>query len=65
MRPSALALSDAATVFGVSQEFLAKVVEGSGRITQELADGLERSGFSTARFWLTLQAEYDLNHSPK
>lgn len=57
--PLGLSLSEAAAKFGVSSRSLEEVVSGKGGIPLELAKGLERSGFSTARFWMVLQAEYD------
>lgn len=57
--PLGLSLSEAAAKFGVSVRSLEEVVAGKGGIPLELAKGLERAGFSTARFWMALQAEYD------
>jgi addiction module HigA family antidote len=59
MVPLRLSFPEAAATFGVSSEILAEVVAGNASITQELAEGLERSGFSTARFWVALQTRYD------
>lgn len=38
---------------------LAEVVSGRSGVTEELAVKLETAGFSTRRFWLALQVEYD------
>jgi len=59
MVPLGLTLSQSAGRFGVAEEDLAEVIAGNVGITQDLAEGLERAGFSTARFWMALQAEYD------
>lgn len=58
MAPLGLTLSEASAKLGVPPDILAEVVAGNASITQELAEGLERAGFSTARFWMALQAQY-------
>lgn len=57
MVPLGLSLPEAAATFGVSSDVLAEVVAGNASITQELAEGLEKAGLSTAQFWRALQAE--------
>lgn len=59
LAPLGLSLQEAAGAFDVQPEFLAEVLGGRVGITPELAKGLERAGFSTAHFWMALQAEYD------
>lgn len=59
MAPLGLTLSELSAQLEVAPEHLAEVMAGNAAITQELAEGLERAGFSTARFWIALQAEYD------
>lgn len=54
MEPLGLTVEDAAQRFGVSADMLTAVLAGSMPITQELAQGLEQAGYSTARFWLAL-----------
>lgn len=54
-----LSIEHAAERFGVSSNTLACVLNGQLAISPVLAQGLELAGFSTARFWLALQAEYD------
>lgn len=43
-----------------SRETLSRVIHGHTSISPDLAVRLERSGLSTARFWLALQMNYDL-----
>lgn len=43
-----------------SCETLSRVIHGHTSISPDLAVRLERSGLSTARFWLALQMNYDL-----
>ncbi|WP_017906430.1 HigA family addiction module antitoxin [Pseudomonas asplenii] len=43
-----------------SREMLSRVINGRAPISPDLAVRLERSGLSTARFWLGLQLNYDL-----
>ncbi|SHI00770.1 helix-turn-helix transcriptional regulator [Pollutimonas bauzanensis] len=54
MEPLSLVIEDAARRFGVPVDLLVAVLEGHAPIPQALADGLERAGFSTARFWMAL-----------
>lgn len=59
MEPLSLSVSDAANKLGVLPAALEPVLSGNAAISAELATGLERAGFSTARFWLALQTQYD------
>lgn len=43
-----------------SREMLSRVINGRAPVSPDLAVRLERSGLSTARFWLALQMNYDL-----
>lgn len=54
MEPLGLTVEYAAQHFGVPADMLAAVLAGCAPITQELAQGLEQAGYSTARFWLAL-----------
>ena len=55
-----LSISVAAARLGVSRVALSRVVNGRAAISADLAIRLERGGLSTARFWLSLQANYEL-----
>jgi addiction module HigA family antidote len=61
LRPLGLAVSEAAQRLGMSRVALSRVLNGRAGISPDLAIRLERSGVSTARFWITLQAHYDLS----
>ncbi|MFJ3482770.1 HigA family addiction module antitoxin [Pseudomonas sp. NPDC090202] len=43
-----------------SREMLSRVINGRAPVSPDLAVRLERSGLSTARFWLGLQMNHDL-----
>ena len=63
--PLGLSIPEAAKRFGVSEAALSPVLNGQATIAAELAEGLERAGVSTARFWMALQTEYDQASLPK
>lgn len=44
----------------MSRTTLSRVIDGRAGISPDLAIRLERAGVSTARFWMTLQASYEL-----
>lgn len=63
--PLGLTVSDAAEKLGVSRDALSRVVNGRAGISAELAIRLEAAGISSARFWIALQAEYDLEKAKR
>lgn len=58
--PLGLGVTEAARKLGVSRVALSRVVNGHAGISPELAIRLEEAGASTARFWMSLQVNYDL-----
>jgi addiction module HigA family antidote len=44
----------------MSRTTLSRVINGRAGISPDLAIRLERAGVSTARFWMTLQTNYEL-----
>jgi len=58
-----LAVTEAADRLGMSRVALSRVLNGHAGISPDLAIRLERAGVSTARFWITLQANYDLSRA--
>ncbi|MBS0557986.1 MAG: HigA family addiction module antidote protein [Proteobacteria bacterium] len=58
--PLGLEVTDAAQRLGMSRTALSRVLNGRAGISPDLALRLERAGVSTARFWMTLQANYEL-----
>jgi antitoxin HigA-1 len=60
LAPLGLGVTQAAQKLGMSRVALSRVVNGRAGISPELAIRLEQAGVSTARFWINLQANYDL-----
>lgn len=58
--PLGLGVNDAAERLGVSRTTLSRVLNGHAGISADLAIRLEAAGASTARFWVSLQAQYEL-----
>ena len=58
--PLELSVTDAAERLAVSRVGLSRVINGKAGISPDLALRLEKAGVSTARFWVNLQANYDL-----
>lgn len=58
--PLALPVKDAAERLSMSRGALSRVLNGKAGISPDLAVRLEMAGVSTARFWINLQANYDL-----
>jgi antitoxin HigA-1 len=65
LEPLGLSISEAAERLGMARGSLSRVVNGHTGISSDLAVRLERAGVSTARFWMTLQANYELEHATK
>ena len=61
--PLGMAVTEAADRLGMSRVALSRVLNGRAGISPDLAIRLERAGVSTARFWMTLQANYDLSQA--
>ncbi len=55
-----IGIAEAARGLGLSRVSLSRVVNGRAAISPELAVRLEAAGLSTARFWMAMQAAYDL-----
>ncbi len=58
-------IAEAARHLGVSRVTLSRVVNTRAAVSPDLAVRLERAGLSTARFWLAVQAAYDLSQALK
>jgi len=61
LEPLGLGVTQAAQKLGMSRVALSRVVNGRAGISPDLAIRLERAGVSTARFWMGLQANYELS----
>jgi addiction module HigA family antidote len=60
LQPLGIEVTEAAQRLGVSRTTLSRVINGRAGVSPDLAIRLERAGVSTARFWMTLQANYEL-----
>ena len=60
LRPLGIEVTDAAQRLGVSRTTLSRIINGRAGISPDLAIRLECAGVSTARFWMTLQTNYEL-----
>lgn len=60
LAPLGIEVTEAAQRLGMSRTTLSRVINGRAGISPDLAVRLERAGVSTARFWMTLQANYEL-----
>ncbi|HXY57121.1 MAG TPA: HigA family addiction module antitoxin [Methylocystis sp.] len=58
--PLGLEVTEAAHRLGVARTTLSRVLNGHAGISPELALRLEQANVSTARFWMTLQTNYEL-----
>ncbi|WP_117195675.1 HigA family addiction module antitoxin [Rhizobium terrae] len=60
LAPLGLSVTEAAGRLGMSRVALSRVLHGRAAVSPDLAVRLERAGVSTARAWLSMQANYDL-----
>ena len=63
--PLGLEVTEAARRLGISRTTLSRVLNGRAGISPDLAVRLERAGVSRARFWMTLQANYELSRAER
>lgn len=61
--PLGIEVTEAANRLGVARTTLSRVLHGHAGISPNLAIRLERAGVSTARFWMALQANYELSRA--
>lgn len=60
IEPAGLGVSETARRLGMSRVALSRVLNGRAGISPDLALRLEKAGVSTARFWMSMQANYEL-----
>lgn len=60
LEPLGLPIKEAAARLNMSRVALSRILNGRAGISPAFAIRLERAGVSTARFWMNLQANYDL-----
>jgi addiction module HigA family antidote len=65
LAPLGLSVKEAAARLGMSRVALSRVLNGRAAISPDLAVRLEMAGVSTARAWLSMQANYDLAQAMK
>lgn len=63
IEPLDLSVSEAAKQFSMSPDYFSLVLNGKAGISPDLAIRLEMAGISTARLWVELQSEYDLEQA--
>ena len=63
LEPLGLSVTDTAKALGVNRTTLSKLVSKRAGISSDMAIRLEKAGFSSADFWLRLQAAYDLTQA--
>jgi addiction module HigA family antidote len=63
LKPLGLPVTEAAERLGMSRVALSRVLNGRAGISPDLAIRLERAGVSSARFWIALQANYELSQA--
>lgn len=60
VKPLKIGVTETAQRLGMSRTALSRVLNGKAGISPDLAVRLERAGQSSARFWVNLQANFDL-----
>lgn len=60
LAPLGLSVTEAAERLNMSRVALSRVLHGRAAVSPDLAVRLERAGVSTARAWMSMQANYDL-----
>lgn len=65
LEPLDLTVTEAAERLGITRPNLSRVLNGKAGISPDLALRLERAGASTAKFWMNLQANYELAEASK
>jgi addiction module HigA family antidote len=60
VKPLEISVTETEQRLGMSRTALSRVLNGKAGISPGLAVRLERAGQSSARFWVNLQANYDL-----
>lgn len=60
IKPLEIGVTETAQRLGMSRTALSRVLNGKAGISPDLAVRLESAGQGSARFWVNLQANYDL-----
>lgn len=65
LEPFGLSVAEAAEVPGVARHTLSRVLNSHASISPDMAIRLEKTGWSSADFWLHRQTSYDLAQARK
>lgn len=65
IKENGLSISKTATNIGISRQSLSELVNGKNGITAQTALRLSKAFNTSARYWMNLQAVYDLNKAQK
>lgn len=63
LEPLGLSITEATNRLGMARVSLSRVLNSKAGISPDLAVRLEQAGVSTARFWLNLQSNYELQQA--
>lgn len=63
--PLGIRVTDAAQRLGLARNTLSRIINGRSAISPDLAIRLELAGVGTARFWMALQANFELSEALK
>ena len=65
LAPLGLTVTEAAARLSMSRVSLSRVLNGKAGVSPDLALRLERAGISTARFWMNLQSNFELEQAAR
>ncbi|MGN0014927.1 MAG: HigA family addiction module antitoxin [Candidatus Gastranaerophilaceae bacterium] len=65
IKENGLSISKTAANIGISRQSLSELVNGKNGITAQTALKLSKAFNTSARYWMNLQAVYDLNKAQK
>lgn len=65
IKENGLSISKTAANIGISRQSLSELVNGKNGITAQTALRLSKAFNTSARYWMNLQAVYDLNKAQK
>jgi addiction module HigA family antidote len=63
--PLGIEITEAAKRLGIARTTLSRVINEHSGISPDLAIRLEKAGVSTAKFWMSLQMNYELSRATK
>lgn len=60
LTPLGISITDAANRLGITRKHLSNIINGNANVTADVAKRLELFTGSSAKFWLNIQAAYDI-----